>query len=163
MLVIWPKVALGVIQRRGVVKLRMVERVEKLRAEHQRGILAESSHLGRLDQRHIPVELPGAKNDAHAAVSETGPVANHRRGTKCGCVEIARAAENTAPQPRCVRLPGVATFAFPIPAQNCAREVTGARAKAVDRPAPGIGNRKRRSVLSDGYSGQIPAIRQLAR
>ena len=65
---------LGHIYHGRIAELRVVERIEKFSPELQCGVFPNASNLGRLGQRHIPIELPWTKDNSRRRISPAGSV-----------------------------------------------------------------------------------------
>src|SRR5262249_33574833 len=70
-------------------ELRMIKRVEKFGAELDRMVFLDTDLF---QQRHIPVELTGAKNDTDPRIAIVGTVSDNGRRAERALVEITWAA-----------------------------------------------------------------------
>ena len=100
---------LAEVGRRSVVqswisKLRVIEEVEKLRAELQHGVFVNTSYPSRLRHVSVEIKLAWAQHDSHARVAVPGAArsrdarggADDRRAGESGRVDITRPTTRAA-------------------------------------------------------------------
>jgi hypothetical protein len=148
-----PDVGKGIRGRRAVIRigeLRMVEGIEEFGTELDCMVLYDSDPF---QNGNIPVELPGAINNADSRIAIPRSISDSGRRAKRSLVEVARAATGAAQPLFGVTRCGDVFVSHPWTQLGAAESAEGAARRSIDRSGLGIRNRHGSAVLHDGNSG----------